>query len=82
MSGMYSQAACQKAACMSDTFTSSKHGVCRHGADADALNLQELMDKLAAMEADLVGDMVVSAAIIAYLGPFTAAYRYATLTRK
>lgn len=24
----------------------------------------------------LVGDMIISAAIIAYLGPFTAAYRY------
>lgn len=49
------------------------------GLGGEKVRWTETAERLKDAYAHLVGDMIISAAIIAYLGPFTSAYRCASL---
>ena len=46
------------------------------GLGGEKVRWTETAQRLKDAYTHLVGDMIISAAIIAYLGPFTSAYRY------
>ena len=49
------------------------------GLGGEKVRWTETAQRLKDAYTHLVGDMIISAAIIAYLGPFTSAYRYVCL---